>query len=64
MWETILTAVLWFLLGAVVGVTALFRVCAWFMHNKEWYRDAITDPDRMKETQEGIEEFFYGKKEE
>ena len=25
MWETILTAVLWFLLGAAVGVTALFR---------------------------------------
>lgn len=64
MWETILTAVLWFLLGAVVGITALFRVCAYFMHNKKWYRDAITDPYQMKETQEGIEKFFYGKKEE
>lgn len=64
MWETILTVVLWFLLGAAVGVTALFRVCAWLMHNSEEYRDAITDPDQMKEAQEGVEEFFYGKKEE
>ena len=64
MWETILTAVLWFLLGAAVGIMALFRLVAYFMHSNEWYRDAITDPDQMKETQEGIEEFFYGKKEE
>lgn len=64
MWETILTAVLWFLLGAVVSVTALFRLVAYFMHNKEWYRDTITNPDKMKEAQEEIEEFFYGKKEE
>lgn len=64
MWETILTAVLWFLLGAVVGITALFRLVAYYMHHKEWYRDTITDPDKMKETQEEIEEFFYGKKDE
>ena len=64
MWEIILTAVLWFLLGAVVGVMALFRLVAYFMHNNERYRDTITNPDTMKETQEEIEEFFYGKKEE
>lgn len=64
MWETILTAVLWFLLGAVVGITALFRLVAYYAHNKKWYRDTITDPDKMKETYEGIDKFFYGKKDE
>ena len=64
MWETILTAVLWFLLGAVVGITALFRLVAYYMHNKEWYRDTITDPDKMEDMWKGIDEFFYGKKEE
>ena len=58
--ETILTAILWFVLGAIVGITAIFRIVAYFLHNKKWYRDAMRDPNVINEANEELESFFYG----
>ena len=58
--ETILTAILWFVLGAIVGITALFRIVAYLIHNKKWYQDAMKDPNTIEEAHEEIESFFYG----
>lgn len=58
--ETILTAILWFVLGAIVGITAVFRIVAYFIHSKKWYRDALRDPKIIEEANEELESFFYG----
>lgn len=62
--EAILTAILWFLLGAIVAITGLFRFVAFMVHNDEDYKNEVVDKKIMAEARDGIEKFFYGKTED
>lgn len=62
--DTVLTAILWFLLGAIVAITGLFRFVAFLVHNDEDFKNDVVDKKLMTETRDGIEKFFYGKTED
>lgn len=62
--DTVLTAILWFLLGAIVAITGLFRFVAFMVHNDEDFKNDVVDKKLMAETRDGIEKFFYGKTED
>lgn len=62
--NTVLTAILWFLLGAIVAITGLFRFVAFMVHNDEDFKNDVVDKKLMTETRDGIEKFFYGKTED
>lgn len=59
---SIISAILWFVLGAVCGILGLFALVAYKMHTDKTYRKCLTDPKELEEVADGIEKFFYSKK--
>lgn len=58
----ILSAILWFILGAVCALVGALKWCAWMIHKGPKNREAFCNPKDRYETANWIENFFYGNK--
>ena len=60
--EGIITLILGFILGAVVTVTVMYRLTAYWLKTDDKFSDAMHSLDETGEVSDSIVRFFYGDK--